>query len=103
MRKWSILVNIVKICDSTPTDTPLQISSPKKLTKSDRPTNSPLNSPWISPPADTPPQKSLQSQMGPGHHLRILRYFHEYRSIMSINADEILQRIQYTNSYVGGT
>ena len=33
-----------------------------------------MNSPWISLPADTPTQKSLRNQIGPGRSHGFLRY-----------------------------
>ena len=91
MRKWSILVNIVKLCDNTPTDMPLQISSPKKLTKSDRPTNSPLNSPWISSPADTPPKKAYKAGQVQG----TISDF--YSTLMNIDLSCLSMQMKYCN------
>ena len=53
---------------------PLEILPLKMLTKPYRPTNIPINSPWITPPADTPPQKGLRNQIGPGYHHVFLQY-----------------------------
>ena len=33
-----------------------------------------INSPWISPPADTPTKKCLRNQIGPGRYHGFLRY-----------------------------